>query len=299
MEEMEKEESSKNEVVSEENAHEYKYEFPVWMPLRRKFDPDGPFFAAGNAERELLAKQVTLDLTEDEKTQITCMQYEEFWDLPCPIIGCGARLSGIADFEDHYFARHTAICSVCSRVFPTTTLLNIHISESHDSFFQAKVARGYPMYECLVEGCGLKFNADRARHQHLVDKHKFPLSFEFHKRQHPSKRQRQRLRSRQGNRSKQPEMHGKPRNYSGRSTKPFPDQVLNKSNAKPNAEKENMEVEQNIDVLTSAVSKLSTEDNAPSVVSFGRRHNRAFAFVPRSMHGKTRQSSLPEDKVSH
>lgn len=32
--------------------------FPCWKPARRRFDPDAPFFAAGNIERELLAKQV-------------------------------------------------------------------------------------------------------------------------------------------------------------------------------------------------------------------------------------------------
>jgi hypothetical protein len=40
--------------------------FPYWNPIRRRFPPDSPFFASGNVERELLAKQVTLDFTEDE-----------------------------------------------------------------------------------------------------------------------------------------------------------------------------------------------------------------------------------------
>jgi hypothetical protein len=30
-------------------------------------------------------------------------------------------------------------------VYPTSRLLSIHISEAHDSFFQAKVARGFLM----------------------------------------------------------------------------------------------------------------------------------------------------------
>lgn len=32
--------------------------FPYWNPIRRRFSPDSPFFASGNVERELLAKQV-------------------------------------------------------------------------------------------------------------------------------------------------------------------------------------------------------------------------------------------------
>lgn len=32
--------------------------FNYWCPVRRRFGPDAPFFASGNIERELLAKQV-------------------------------------------------------------------------------------------------------------------------------------------------------------------------------------------------------------------------------------------------
>ena len=75
----------------------------------------------------------------------------------CPIVGCGAHLKSLAEFEDHYNARHTACCSVCSRVYPTSRLLSIHVSEVHDSFFQAKVARGYPMVNSSTY-CVLVYN---------------------------------------------------------------------------------------------------------------------------------------------
>ncbi|GKV40594.1 hypothetical protein SLEP1_g48214 [Rubroshorea leprosula] len=32
--------------------------FPYWTSVRRRFGPDSSFFASGNLERELLAKQV-------------------------------------------------------------------------------------------------------------------------------------------------------------------------------------------------------------------------------------------------
>ncbi|GKV40598.1 hypothetical protein SLEP1_g48218 [Rubroshorea leprosula] len=44
--------------------------FPYWASVHRRFGPDSSFFATGNLERELLAKQVALDLTEDEKHQL-------------------------------------------------------------------------------------------------------------------------------------------------------------------------------------------------------------------------------------
>ncbi|PQP94488.1 zinc finger protein 511 [Prunus yedoensis var. nudiflora] len=213
--------------------------FPHWKPLRRRFGPESPFFASGNIERELLAKQLALDLTEDERHQLRNM------------------VDGKAD---HYNARHTASCSVCSRVYPTSRLLSIHVSEAHDSFFQAKVARGYPMYECLVEGCDLKFKNYKSRQQHLVDKHKFPTSFEFFKKAQPSKKQRQKNQRKQA--------------------------IPKKADASC------MEVEnETIDSLVSAVSKLSTSDSSPSSISFGRRPTRGLTFVPRAVQREKKPDS--------
>ncbi|XP_002509504.2 zinc finger protein 511 [Ricinus communis] len=234
--------------------------FPYWTPIRRRFGPESPFFAYGNIERELLAKQIALDLTEDEKPQLQNLIDEDDREVSCPIVGCGAHLTSLEDFEDHYNARHTASCSVCSRVYPTSRLLGIHVSEAHDSFFQAKVARGYPMYECLVEGCGLKLINYKSRQQHLVDKHKFPSAFEFFKKAHPSKKARQKHKHQR---------------------------VIPKEEAPSK-----MEVEgETIDGLVSAVSRLSTSDSSPSSISFGRRHNRGLTFVPRAVQqGNSKQT---------
>ncbi|KAK9272960.1 hypothetical protein L1049_003340 [Liquidambar formosana] len=236
--------------------------FPYWSSARRRFSPDSPFFASGNIERELLAKQIALDLTEDEKHQLQNMENEEGRAVFCPIVGCGARLNSLEGFEDHYNARHTASCSVCSRVYPTSHLLSIHVSEAHDSFFQAKVARGFAMYECLVEGCGLKFKSYKGRQQHLVDKHKFPASFEFFKKAHTSKKQRLKNQRKQA--------------------------IHKREEASCTMEVE----DETIDGLVSAVSKLSTSDS-PSSVSFGHRHTRGLTFVPRAVQREKRPDSTP------
>ncbi|KAJ4830217.1 hypothetical protein Tsubulata_035752 [Turnera subulata] len=235
--------------------------FPYWTPVRRRFGPESPFFASGNIERELLAKQVALDISEDKKHRLQDMVDEDGREVFCPIVGCGARLGSLEDFEDHYNARHTASCSVCSRVYPTSRLLSIHVSEAHDSFFQAKVARGYAMYECLVEGCGLKFKNYKSRQQHLVDKHKFPSSFDFFKKALPSKKARQKQQRKQ---------------------------ITHKKVEGPSK----MEVEgETMDGLVSAVSKLSTSDSSPSSISFGRRHTRGLTFVPRVVQREKRPES--------
>ncbi|KAG6556107.1 hypothetical protein Mapa_002048 [Marchantia paleacea] len=167
-------------------------DFPYWSAARRKFAPDCCFFSAGNLERELQAKQVSLSITDEEKAAISRLEEEETLQVRCPIVGCGATLSSLSDFESHYTVGHRATCSVCSNVYPTTRLLNIHISECHDSFFKAKVARNYPMYECLVEGCPGRFQTDGRRLQHLVDLHRFPKTFRFHSKKHFSQKHRRR-----------------------------------------------------------------------------------------------------------
>lgn len=238
--------------------------FPYWKPIRRRFDPESPFFSSGNIERELLAKQVALDLSEDEKHRLQDLIDEDgSREVVCPIVGCGAHLISLEHFEDHYNGRHTASCSVCSRFYPTSLLLSIHVSEAHDSFFQAKVARGYAMYECLVEGCGLKFKNYKGRQQHLVDKHKFPSSFEFFKKAHLSKKARQK-------------QHRK--------------QAIHRSEETSSK----MDIEgETIDGLVSAVSKLSTSDSSPSSISFGRRNTRGLTFVPRAVQQEKRADSVP------
>ncbi|KAG8366770.1 hypothetical protein BUALT_Bualt16G0002200 [Buddleja alternifolia] len=249
------------EVVEEQSGGSG-FNFPWWKPLRRRFEPDAAFFAAGNIQRQLLAKQVALDLTEEEKQYIRSVEDWGSSEVFCPIVGCGACLKSLEDFEDHYNARHTASCSVCSRVYPTSSLLSIHVSEAHDSFFQAKVARGYAMYECLVEGCGMKLKNYKSRQQHLVDKHKFPSSFEFFKKAKPSKKQRQKVQRKQ---------------------------TLGKTEDASTV----MQVEEeNIDSLVSAVSRLTTSDS-PSSISFGRRHTRGLTFVPRAIQKETRPDHSP------
>ncbi|KAK4764568.1 hypothetical protein SAY86_025658 [Trapa natans] len=236
-----------------ESSSDERHWFPYWSSDRRRFHPDSPFFAPGNIERELLAKQIALDITEDERNHLQNLADEPYRGVFCPIVGCGASLTSLMNFEDHYRARHTSSCSVCSRVYPTSRLLSIHVSEAHDSFFQAKVARGFAMYECLVEGCDMKFKSYKDRHQHLVDKHKFPNSFEFLKNAHQSKKQRQKTQRKR---------------------------VTHKQEAAANA----MEVENEaVDGLVSAISRLSTADSTPSSISFGRRHTRGLTFVPRSV----------------
>lgn len=121
-------------------------------------------------------------------------------------------------------------------------------------------------YECLVEGCDAKLKSYKSRQQHLVDKHKFPTSFEFFKKSLPSKKQRQKSHRKQA--------------------------------PKVEAASSAMQVdEETMSGLVSAVSKLSTSDSSPSSISFGRRHTRGLTFVPRSVQRDKKSDSAPKETL--
>lgn len=118
-----------------------------------------------------------------------------------------------------------------------------------------------------MEGCDLKFKNYKGRQQHLVDKHKFPTSFEFFKKAHLSKKQRLKNQRKRA-------VHKKDEEASSR-----------------------MEVENEMmEGLVSAVSKLSTSDYSPSTVSFGRRNARGLTFVPRSVQPPLQKKWLHNNK---
>ncbi|KAB1200063.1 hypothetical protein CJ030_MR0G008548 [Morella rubra] len=250
--------------------------FPYWKSVRRRFGPESPFFASGNIERELLAKQVALDLTEDDKHQLQNLVTGEGRVFFCPIVSCGTRLTSLENFEDHYNARHTAFCQYAlestqhhaysAYMYRKHTIpsfrLKLHVAMPWIGCDDRAPNMRIPLfsYECLVEGCGLKLKSYKGRQQHLVDKHKFPVSFEFFKKGRPSKKQRQKSQCKQ---------------------------ATHKSEEASCMDIEN----ESIDGLVSAVSRLSTTDSSPSSVSFGRRHTRGLTFVPRAVQRDKRPDS--------
>ncbi|KAG0684231.1 hypothetical protein C6P40_005013 [Pichia californica] len=82
-------------------------------------------------------------------------------------------------YELHYISSHTNTCSECSKNFPTSKLLDLHIGENHDPFIRIKLQKGEPVFGCFVEGCDRVFKDHKKRRLHLIDKHDYPKDFIF------------------------------------------------------------------------------------------------------------------------
>jgi len=99
-------------------------------------------------------------------------------DFPCYGNGCGETFRSRKDCEIHYNAKHRHVCSVCKKTFYSQHLLELHVQETHDTFF-AVMSQKKPMYECFVETCKVKFNGEDERFTHCIEQHKDKRPFYF------------------------------------------------------------------------------------------------------------------------
>ncbi|KAG5462152.1 MAG: hypothetical protein BJ554DRAFT_5552, partial [Olpidium bornovanus] len=108
-----------------------------------------------------------------------------FHGTRCTIPPCrGSRsFDDPEEYELHYRVRHCFVCDECPggvpRLFPDKRTLELHFTECHDPFFEARKARGDTVFQCLVIGCTKAFHTAKGRRLHLIDKHKYPRTFDF------------------------------------------------------------------------------------------------------------------------
>lgn len=129
-------------------------------------------------------KQTALDLEDKKEEDFAIdkdsMDTEDSRLFECGQQGCTKKFSSLATYESHYHSCHHFVCATCRRVFVSSFMLDVHIQENHDSYFQILSSR-IDMYQCLLESCGLKFRTQDLRKDHLVNIHKYPSNFSFHK----------------------------------------------------------------------------------------------------------------------
>ncbi|XP_033835633.1 zinc finger protein 511 [Periophthalmus magnuspinnatus] len=134
---------------------------------------DHELFEDGDVQRHMYLQNLYISAADEEPA----LRVSEF---ACHISGCTATFKTLQEYEHHYNSLHRHVCCTCRRSLPTARLLDIHIQEWHDSLF-AVLAQKQDMYQCLVEGCGLKFRTIKDRKDHLIIIHKYPPDFRFDK----------------------------------------------------------------------------------------------------------------------
>ncbi|XP_040530719.1 zinc finger protein 511 [Gallus gallus] len=143
----------------------------AFSPRRLRLGPQHPLLEDGDVQRHLYLREALTGRAEEaERPRVS-----EFY---CHISGCSQVFDTLEGYEHHYNALHRNVCSFCRRSFPSGHLLDIHISEWHDSLFQI-MAEKQNMYKCLVEGCVEKFKSSKDRKDHLVTVHLYPADFRF------------------------------------------------------------------------------------------------------------------------
>lgn len=151
-------------------------DFNVWGYLARLgtrvLSPGDPTLQAGN---EVCAINEPILLVLEDVEEFLHQEYQEF---QCNAPGCRLTFNQVYESEAHYRAVHTNSCSVCRKSLPSNHLLDLHIQESHDSFFSA-MAEKKASYECFLPTCNIKFWTPQERRDHAITSHDFPPDFRF------------------------------------------------------------------------------------------------------------------------
>ena len=156
--------------------------------IRRRYRENDSFFDDGDLARFLFQSKAVPISADTNKSESEGTGDEHSMMLEdvapkkkyiCTQINCQACFSDFDAFDYHANTAHMHRCIVCCRDFHNSRLLDIHVTEKHDSYFEV-LSKREPSYVCLVEGCDFKFSDDWERRRHLQQVHKYPKSYNFH-----------------------------------------------------------------------------------------------------------------------
>ncbi|XP_055629726.1 protein lethal(2)k10201 [Toxorhynchites rutilus septentrionalis] len=144
-----------------------------------EFFTDGNFYIKKFVKLGVLSDIEKCAPKQPEETVITCNVPE-----------CRYSSSSVQDYECHYNSLHRYSCGECKKTLPNAHLLDLHLLETHDSYFAAQVQTGKrPMYSCYLDGCDHKSRDPAERRDHCIKEHKFPHNFRFDKQVTPAQKQ--------------------------------------------------------------------------------------------------------------
>lgn len=96
----------------------------------------------------------------------------------CNIPGCNSQFPSVLAFESHYNSLHRFNCSQCRRNLPSAHLLDLHLEENHDSYFELLTTKK-ASFRCFLEECPERFWSQSDRRDHGIQAHKLPSNFRF------------------------------------------------------------------------------------------------------------------------
>ncbi|XP_055716766.1 protein lethal(2)k10201 [Phlebotomus papatasi] len=134
--------------------------------------PSDPFFGAGN---KLIKPFVRMGVISNPP-DVDCFRPIDI--IYCSVSNCEAKFENLENYENHYNSLHRYTCAECRKSFPSSHLLDLHVSENHDSFFLVSTKKR-PMYSCYIEECKEKNWTPEERRDHCISVHKFPHNFRF------------------------------------------------------------------------------------------------------------------------
>ncbi|XP_055302063.1 protein lethal(2)k10201 [Sitodiplosis mosellana] len=133
---------------------------------------DDPFFVANNTVIFKPFVRLGVYRYDDESL---CHKSNR---VRCNIPKCNEEFDTIFAYENHYNSLHRFLCAQCSKNLPSAHLLDLHLSEKHDSFFAVQAERK-PMFRCYLEECLKLSQTPSERRDHCITEHKFPHDFRF------------------------------------------------------------------------------------------------------------------------
>jgi len=133
--------------------------------------PTDVFFEEGNKFLASFVKQGVVPSIDEQ-------ELHPKKTVMCNVPGCGENFDTVYAYQTHYNSLHRHLCQFCKKSLPSDHLLDLHISEQHDSYFAVQ-AKNQPMYLCFLEECKTKFSTPEERKDHCIKDHKFPANFRF------------------------------------------------------------------------------------------------------------------------